>query len=204
MQNYSTLNPCTRCVYEEQSSSNDGIVRKEQSGHYRTLLCRETSRFRFLQQKNINLAALGLIMSAYTHTVDGQTAAAQAATATSIPISSLPFNITKPGTYVVTSNLASTGSITQSPTGAINVVQNISGPVVIDLKGFTITGLGDYNPQGVYIQFNKFAGPSTYPITVRNGTIKNFWDGIQVLYQDNVTINNIAFLSTGSSCRLWR
>src|SRR5271163_2271065 len=72
-------------------------------------------------------AALSLIMSAIV---------AQPA---DIKISSLPFNITAPGTYVLTGNL-STQIV--GATGDINISTNIAGPVVLDLKGFSITGPG--------------------------------------------------------------
>src|SRR5215469_13468265 len=91
------------------------------------------------KQKSILLmAALGLTMSA---TLMGQSVNTPAITS-KIPINSLPFNITAPGTYVVTRNLTFSVSSGGNPVAAITVPTSLSGPVVIDLKGFTLTGGG--------------------------------------------------------------
>ena len=131
----------------------------------------------------------------------GQSANA-AAIRKKIQIDSLPFNITAPGTYVLTGNL--TCSLTRSGNewlGAINISTVIPGPVVVDLKGFTITGPGS----------NSFAltigaiasGANTYPITIRNGSIKDFEYGITASADSpypltDVTVNNIAFAITST------
>jgi hypothetical protein len=62
---------------------------------------------------------------------------ALSAQAANIKISSLPFAITAPGTYVVTGNLtfAATTNV-----AAITISTAIQGPVIVDLKGFTLTG----------------------------------------------------------------
>ena len=61
-------------------------------------------------------AAFGLIMSALS------------ASAANIKITSLPLDITAPGTYVLTGNLTSPSSGT-----AIHISSSIPGPVVLDL-----------------------------------------------------------------------
>jgi hypothetical protein len=61
---------------------------------------------------------------------------------------------------------------------AITIATSISGPVILDLKGFTLTGSAG-NTLGVGI--GTFVGtnaPNTNPITIRNGTIKNFGFGV--------------------------
>jgi hypothetical protein len=58
------------------------------------------------------------------------------AQAVTIKISSLPFAITAPGTYVLTGNLTS-----PSASDAITIDASVTGPVVVDLKGFTLTGI---------------------------------------------------------------
>jgi parallel beta-helix repeat protein len=136
-------------------------------------------------------AALGLIMSALS---------AQSA---NIKISSLPFNITAPGTYVLTGNLTSSVTRTSTDTGAINISTAISGSVVVDLKGFTITGPGS-NSFGVTIGSISSGVSNTYPITVRNGTIANFEYGVSAFTQpqtSDLTVNNIVFdvISTGTA-----
>jgi hypothetical protein len=93
---------------------------------------------------SILLTALGLALS---------TLAAQSA---NIKISSLPFAITAPGTYVVTGNLSS--SEIQN-VAAITISTSISGPVILDLKGFTLTGSGG---DSIGIGIGLFAGTNVF------------------------------------------
>jgi len=57
------------------------------------------------------------------------------------PISSLPFVISSPGSYYLTTNLSGTSGITIS-----------SGNVTLDLNGFTLQGLGNPFVSGVEIR----------------------------------------------------
>ena len=143
------------------------------------------------------MTALSLIMSAITHTADGQTVAAQTAKTPNIKILYLPFNITAPGTYVVTKNLMS--SVTQG--GEINISTATPGPVVVDLKGFTITGSGS-NTSGINIGGISPNISSPYPITIENGTINNVEIGVAISTGANLShmvIKNVVFniVSTG-------
>src|SRR6516162_1270304 len=99
-----------------------------------------------------------------------------------IAITTLPFNITAPGTYVLTGNLTSPPITNQNGVfGAINISPTIPGPVVVDLGGFTLTGPGWSGTVGISIGIviGLEYGPSnTYPITVRHGTISNFGTGV--------------------------
>src|SRR5262245_1924237 len=95
-----------------------------------------------LMFKNILLAtALGLIISA----LSAQTGYAQsvATKPASIPISSLPFDISAPGNYVLTGNLS-----TDAPGCIIIHTPLINGTVTVDLKGFTINGFGGHDSFG--------------------------------------------------------
>jgi parallel beta-helix repeat protein len=109
--------------------------------------------------------ALGLLMSAI---------ATQAA---NIQIKSLPFlPITAPGTYVLVSDL----TYTAQSGAAITILPNLSGPVVINLNGHTLTGtasipLTNNSSIGVFIDGN---GPSHSTITIENGTITHFNSGV--------------------------
>jgi len=154
------------------------------------------------KQKNILLtAAFGLIMSAISpQTGHTQSLTTQAVKSTSIKISALPFNITAPGTYVLTGNL--TCSLLRSGSGpslgAINISTAAAGPVVVDLNGFTITGPGS-NSFAVTIGVLTTEG-NTYPITIKNGTISNFeyaLTGIGTAPKQNnlsdIIANNIVF-----------
>jgi hypothetical protein len=62
---------------------------------------------------------------------------------------------------------------------AIAIPANITAPVLLDLKGHTITG-GGFSSTGIGIG-GAFAGPivaNAFPITVRNGAIQNVSFGI--------------------------
>jgi hypothetical protein len=134
------------------------------------------------------VAALTLIMSAFS---------AQSA---DIKITSLPFNITAPGTYVLTGNLTSSST---SSSGAINISPAVAGAVIVDLKGFTITGPGEFSTGvGIGFVFGPGAVANAYPITIRNGTIKNFGFGVWAesgTYLSNITVHNIVFYTAPNS-----
>jgi hypothetical protein len=164
------------------------------------------------KQKSILLmAALGLIMSALSaQTGYTQSVTTQTSKSASIQIKALPFNITTPGTYVLTGNL--TSSLLRSGTGpslgAINISTTVAGPVVVDLKGFTITGPGS-NSFAVTIGALTTEG-NTYPITIKNGTISNFEYGVTAVgtptnqnnyFLSDIIVNNIVFdvTSTGTA-----
>lgn len=76
--------------------------------------------------------------------------------------------ITAPGTYVLTGDLICP---TTAP-NAIDIQPPSAGPVIVDLKGFSITG------GGATTGVNILGGPNPYPITVRNGTIKSVSFGV--------------------------
>src|SRR5271166_1614339 len=70
-----------------------------------------------------------------------------------VQITSLPFSITSPGTYILTSNLTFSAPAI-SNVRAITISPATPGPVVLNLKGFTITGVGGQNNNvGVLIGF---------------------------------------------------
>jgi hypothetical protein len=120
--------------------------------------------------------AFGLIMSALTvHSGYAQAVPTQAAKSTSIKISSLPFRIATPGTYVLTGNLTFSGT-SSNPGGGINISTGVAGPVVVDLKGFTISGPG--GGYAITIGVISYGSSNVYPITIRNGTIANSQFGI--------------------------
>ena len=87
--------------------------------------------------------------------------------ATAATITKVPFTITKPGTY----NLAK--SFTYTGTG--NAITVEADDVIIDLRGFTLTG----NPEVLSANTTAaiFAN-ARQNITVRNGTIRSFFRGV--------------------------
>lgn len=88
--------------------------------------------------------------------------------AANIPISSLPFSITAPGTYVLTVSPPTYGN---PALAAISITMTVPGAVVLDLGGHTLTGLP--NCTGVTVQrAQSVSNPSA--ITVRNGIIQGF------------------------------
>jgi hypothetical protein len=121
---------------------------------------------------------------------------ALSAEAANIKISSLPFAITAPGTYVVTGNLTFPIQPTGNTIAAITISTAIQGPVVLDLKGFTLTGAGGTS---LGIGIGTFAGtngPNSYPITIRNGSLVGFgfgvWaEGYNFALMSNITVNNL-------------
>jgi hypothetical protein len=119
------------------------------------------------------------------------------AQASSIKISSLPFAITAPGTYVVTGNLTFPVHPTDNTVAAITISTAIQGPVILDLKGFTLTGAGgDSLGVGIGV-FAGTGGPNSYAITVRNGSLVGFgfgvWaEGDNFALMSNITVNNLA------------
>lgn len=127
------------------------------------------------------MAALGQIMNA------------TALPATNIQISYLPYTISAPGTYVLTTNM----SYPSSQGAAITTLKTIPGPVVLDCEGHAITWTGTTGDEafGVFIGI---LGPSlvnTYPITIKNGTIDGFLLGIdgEEAPITRLTVENMSF-----------
>jgi hypothetical protein len=121
-------------------------------------------------------ATLGLIMSALTaQAANTQLATTQAAKTSTIPISFLPFPpITAPGTYVVTADLIYSGTGT-----AISILGNLTAPVVLDLKGHTLTGSSKPSAQNFSVGISVFGnGPSVSSISIQNGAITSFGIGV--------------------------
>ena len=102
-------------------------------------------------------------------TAHAQAVSTLAAKSAKFQISSLPFNITAPGTYVLTGDLSS--SVPGVP--AIRISTALTGPVVLDLKGFTITA--NSSPGGSLISLGfQQTTTNTFPITIKNGTLTTF------------------------------
>ena len=87
-------------------------------------------------------------------------------------------------------------------TGSDLDTRQSSGTVIVDLKGFTITGNGGTSV-GVTIG-SAFTGPqvsNAFPITVRNGTLKNLDVGVwaqtgQGTFLTDIEINNLTISCT--------
>jgi hypothetical protein len=100
-------------------------------------------------------------------------------------IEAVPFTIIKAGTYTLDGNLTYSGT-----SEAITVT---ASSVVIDLKGFTLTGTGPTNGQiAIYIQ-----GPNN--VTVQNGTITGFADGVDFQGGSQEVVQNLGVVNSGLS-----
>jgi hypothetical protein len=95
------------------------------------------------------------------------------ASAANIQITSLPYTISAPGTYVLTRDL----SYSALQGVAINILTTLAGPVVLDFKGHTITGAGSTS-FGIEIGGVSEYAENAYPITIRNGALQGFAIGI--------------------------
>jgi hypothetical protein len=120
-----------------------------------------------------------------------------AASGANIPITMLPLYITAPGTYVLKKNLS---YLATNNIPAIVIANNITGAVIVDLNGLTITGGGETSQNnvsfGVSIGYYNVAMTNVSPITIRNGTLINFTVGIDGLQGGrggltNVTLNKL-------------
>jgi hypothetical protein len=137
----------------------------------------------------IKLLLLSLLLPSILHAGPRVTAAAVAAHKYTV-ITALPYNIIRPGTYILLGNL------TDTLIGTPAVTINAPGPVVFNLNGYTISGGSTSNsPNGVLIQSSN--------VTVENGTITEFFFGRQAGTMstsdeggpmiDNIVIRDIVF-----------
>lgn len=117
-----------------------------------------------------------------------------------IPISSLPFSIPGPGTYVLTGNLSYS-----DPEGTVNPVAiglnappgSMIGSIIIDFKGFTITYTGTPDLQSRSEGIRLVSDANTLvSITIRNGTMAFFNWGVYDINLSGITINNMTFNET--------
>jgi hypothetical protein len=100
-------------------------------------------------------------------------------------IEAVPFTISKAGTYTLDGNL--------TYSGASEAITVTASSVVIDLKGFTLTGTGPTNGQiAIYSQ-----GPNN--VTVQNGTITGFTDGVDFQGGAQEVVQNLGIFNSGLS-----
>lgn len=102
------------------------------------------------------------------------------------PISSLPFTITIPGSYYVTTNL--TGVVNQ------NGISISADNVTIDLNGFTLFGGGGGSGEAIW------SPTAQQNLVVRNGTVRG-WPGSGINFYDHgsslTLVQNIQSISNG-------
>jgi hypothetical protein len=119
------------------------------------------------------------------------------------PISTLPVVITKPGYYYFVGPLIFQVPTPASPTTAITV--NAAGPVVIDMRGFTVTGPTrvDFPTDGYFTVYPTGILIQSSNVTVLNGEISGFWNGISALgtataYLTGLDLERITFYQSDS------
>ena len=136
-------------------------------------------------------ASLSLIMSAALFPINVKAQTPQVHSSTT-KIMQLPFAIVTPGTYELIKDL----SFPSSTIPAITIQAGLPGPVVLDLRGFTMSG--DVTPGSDCIDIT--AAPVSSPITIQNGTIQSFVVGVNTNLGftgnnlTNVTINKVNFV----------
>lgn len=134
------------------------------------------------------MAALGLTTSAYS---------APPSSASITKIFTLPFNITTSGTYVLSGNFyfPTLSSAAAGIIPAISIANNVKGAVVLDFKGFTITGGGELKLNavsvGVAIGTGDTPATNAFPIIIRNGGLTNFTIGVEASQGGHAGLTNI-------------
>jgi hypothetical protein len=95
--------------------------------------------------------------------------------------------------YVETLTYSATNNIP-----AIAVANNISGSVLIDLKGFTITGGGETGQSNISlgISFGYYNGPQANPnpIIITNGTLTNFTVAVDGAQGGRANLANVTLI----------
>jgi hypothetical protein len=132
------------------------------------------------------MVALGLITSA------------SPALAGEIIISALPYTISSAGTYILKSAL--TNADTSQPAITINA-DNLTGPVVLNLKGYEIT----CPPTGGSVGISIYASGNTYPfiynaypVTVENGAIDISSYGVMASGVNTITVRDLKVFQEGN------
>jgi hypothetical protein len=132
------------------------------------------------------MVALGLITSAFP------------ALAGDFIISAVPYTISSAGTYILTSGLTSTD--TSQPAITINA-SNLTGPVVLNLKGYGISCPPTGTSVGISVNAPGGDYPSiynAYPVTVENGTIDGVCYGVLASGVNTLTVNGLTVVPEGN------
>jgi hypothetical protein len=108
---------------------------------------------------------------------------ALSAHAAPIQITQLPITITQPGTYELTA-AAAANPVSNPSAPAMIFVGPTAGPVVIDLEGLTIDDRGGPIGEGIVVS-------AANNVTVKNGTVQNFFILIALLGSTNDTVSHI-------------
>jgi len=121
-----------------------------------------------IQKFLTGLGFLGLLLLGF----QGVASAADGDTCTAI--TSVPFTISLPGAYCVTKELSTASTFTSGAAITVN-----SNDVTIDLGGHTLSNLAaGKGTQAVGIQDEVTSGVARQNITVRNGTVRGFYEGV--------------------------
>ena len=104
-----------------------------------------------------------------------------------IPIDTVPFTITQPGSYYLTTNLVTASSgITISTNG-----------VTLDLMGFTVSKEGQ--PSGFGLSVVGSVSAPCRAVVVRNGSVRNFQTGVRLVNAQNCRFEGLASYDNSST-----
>ncbi|MGD9781244.1 MAG: right-handed parallel beta-helix repeat-containing protein [Kiritimatiellia bacterium] len=100
------------------------------------------------------------------------------------PITNIPYTITQPGSYYLTTNLTSAGS-------GVTIATN---GVTLDLMGFTLAGNRSGGGNGIWLYHASGALP-VQGVTVRNGAVNGFNYGIQAKFSQGARFEGLSISS---------
>jgi hypothetical protein len=118
----------------------------------------------------ISFLLLSLLIPAVLHAQTPHIGAAAVAAHKYTVIPVLPYSITKPGTYVLLSNLI------VEPGTETGITINAPGKVVLNLNGFAIGAAEEAEGTGIVVQSSN--------VTIENGSLSGLYNGIFVGNQD--------------------
>jgi hypothetical protein len=106
-------------------------------------------------------------------------------------------NITAAGTYNLVADLVCPGTL-NSATGRVVAININSSNVIINLNGHTVTG-PDSVSIGGFLTYGFFAESQYGHITIENGTVTGYYDGVELNGGISDSIKNMTIMNVGSS-----
>jgi parallel beta-helix repeat protein len=103
------------------------------------------------------------------------------------PISSLPYTIKDSGSYYLTGNLASTTN------GIVIHADNVT----LDLMGFTLSGDGGAESNGIHVEGS--SGNERYNLVIKGGMVSGFHYGLNAVSMNNSRIEHLVVSGNSST-----
>ncbi len=104
--------------------------------------------------------------------------------------------IDKPGSYALANNITATESSVQTLNGVTACIVIAADFVTLDLRGYTITGLGEW-PNGIETASDA-SGKWPNATHIRNGIVTKFWTGLS-LPNTGITIDQMRLVANGGN-----